>query len=186
MASWERFEPHTAPVQAECSNHYAMLPIWDVLVLLSIDSSNHCLYFWLSRGIPRKSSMTILGPTLFNFPALLTCFKVCQPFLIWFSKFLTAMFLQRCFASLLLATFVTLIAKFVKILAAVWCLEILQLSLSISSNYKWSWDVINFIGFLMQNNFCNVINCKLSSSPDVIWKAIIRSDYGRLQQKSYR
>ena len=26
MVSWERFEPDTAPVQAECSNHYAMLP----------------------------------------------------------------------------------------------------------------------------------------------------------------
>ena len=28
IVSWERFEPDTTPVQAECSNHYAMLPVY--------------------------------------------------------------------------------------------------------------------------------------------------------------
>ena len=69
------------------------------------------------------------------------------------------------------STFIKLLARIIKVLAAISSREFPQVSLCIGSYFSCSWDVNNFTAILMQINFIHNVNNKLASSP----KSYLRS-----------
>ena len=97
------------------------------------------------------------------------CFSVASNFLYDFLKFLRKLSCENI--SLLYSTFIKLLERFIKVLAAILSLEVLLLSLCISSNFKSSWDVNNFAVISMQINFIHNVYNKLES----FWASYLRS-----------
>ena len=57
--------------------------------------------------------------------------------------------------------FIKLLERFIKVLAAVFSIEVLQVSLRSSFNFKSEYIALSLTAILMQNNFFSqVINCK--------------------------
>ena len=129
-----------------------------VLILIQFDfdviSYNHWYHFW--KNVPEKITLVELAWTFYMF------FKVASNF---FNDFLNLLRKLQCvIISLLSSTFIKLLQRIIKVLAAISSREVLQVSICISSNFKCSWDLNNFAAILMQVNFIHNVNSKLASS----------------------
>ena len=89
-------------------------------------------------------------------------FKVASNF---FNDFLNLLRKLQCvIISLLSSTFIKLLQRIIKVLAAVSSREVLRVLSCISSNFKCIWDVHNFAAISMQFYFIHNVNSKLVSS----------------------
>ena len=89
-------------------------------------------------------------------------FNVARNFYYDFLKLLQKLSCENI--SLLFLTFIKLLEIFIKVLAAILGIELLQVSLISSYNFKSKKVAINFTANLIPNDFGRVINCKLASS----------------------
>ena len=88
-------------------------------------------------------------------------FNVASKFYYGFLKLLWKLSCQKI--SLLYLGFIKLLERFIDVLEAILSLEVLQVSLSSSYNFKCQQVDISFTANLMQDNFSCVIKCKLAS-----------------------
>ena len=88
-------------------------------------------------------------------------FNVASNFYYDFLKLLRKLSCENL--SLLYLTFIKLLERFIKVLATILSLEVLQVSLSSSYIFESKLGAINFIAKSMQNTFSRIINCKLAS-----------------------
>ena len=89
-------------------------------------------------------------------------FKVASNF---FNDFLNLLRKLQCvIISLLSSTFIKLLQRIIKVLAAISSREVLRVLSCISSKFKCIWDVHNFAAISMQFNFIHNVNSKLASS----------------------
>ena len=83
----------------------------------------------------------------------------------FFNDFLNLLRKLQCvIISLLSSTFIKLLQRIIKVLAAISSREVLRVLSCISSNFKCIWDVHNFAAISMQFNFIHNVNSKLASS----------------------